>query len=185
MSDEGKPLKADHIFKKIVWRHTISISQAMEQATTWSITGVAAIVGLFISNLDSVGSLVSSIGLRWFLISFTASLVFGAISKQIGMTLGKGLEMIEKLEGVLSSDQGQMLMSQMSTPPKELIKEIVEPFFWPLSFYMKRSAIKGLDDYLSSDKRFVKLFCIQLIFVYLHGITAAIGLIALACSIIK
>lgn len=185
MSDEGKPLKADQTFKKIVWRHTVSLSHAMEQATTWSITGVAAIVGLFISNLDSVGTLVSSIGLRWFLISFTASLVFGAISKQIGMALGKGLEMIEKMEGVLYSDQGQMLMSQMSTPPRELIKEIAEPFFWPLSCYIRRSGFKGIEDYLSSDKRFVKLFCIQLIFVYLHGITAAAGLLVIACSIIK
>ena len=139
----------------------------------------------FISNLDSVGTLVSSIGLRWFLISFTASLVFGAISKQIGMSLGKGLEMIEKLEGVLYSDQGQMLMNQMSTPPKELIKKIVEPFFWPLSSYMRRSGLKGIEDYLFSDKRFVKLFCIQLIFVYLHGITAAVGLLVIACSIMK
>jgi len=185
MSDEGKPIKADQIFKKIVWRHTVSLSHAMEQATTWSITGVAAIVGLFISNLDSVGTLVSSIGLRWFLISFTASLAFGAISKQIGMVLGKGLEMVEKMEGVLYSDQGQILMNQMSTPPRELVNEIAEPFFWPLSSYMIKSGLKGIEDYLSPDKRFVKMFCIQLIFVYLHGITAASGILIIAYSIVK
>jgi len=185
MSDEGKPIQAEHIFKKIVWRHTISISHAMEQATTWSIAGVAAIIGLFISNLDSVAPLVSPFGLRWFLISLTASLVFGAIAKQIGMSLGKGLEMMEKLEGVLSSDQGRMLMGQMSTTPKELIKEIAEPFFWPLSFYIKQSGFKGIEDYLHSDKKFVKVFCVQLIFVYLHGIAAAIGLFIIAWAIAK
>lgn len=185
MSDEGKPIRADQIFKKIVWRHTVSISHAMEQATTWSITGVAAIVGLFISNLDSARTIVSSVGLRWFLISFTTSLIFGAISKQIGMALGKGLEMVEKMEGVLYSDQGLQLMSQLSTPPRELIKEIAAPFFWPLSSYMRRSGFKGIEDYLSSDKRFVKLFCIQLVFVYLHWIAAATGLIVIACSIAK
>lgn len=184
MSDEGKLIRPDQIFKKIVWRHTVSISHTMEQATTWSITGVAAIVGLFISNLDSVGGIVSSIGLRWFLISFTASLIFGAISKQIGMALGKGLEIIEKMEKLLYSEHGQALMKQMSTPPRELIKEIAEPFFWPLSNYMGRSGFKGIEDYLSADKRFVKLFCTQLIFVYLHGITAAAGLIVVACSIV-
>lgn len=185
MSDEGKPIRADQIFKKVVWRHTVSMSHAMEQAATWSIAGVAAIVGLFISKLDSIGTIVSSVGLRWFLILFTSSLIFGAISKQIGMALGKGLEMMEKLEGVLCSDQGQRLMSQMSTPPRELIKEIAAPFFWPLSSYMRRSGFKGIEDYLSSDKRFVKLFCVQLVFVYLHGIAAAAGLIVIACSIVK
>lgn len=107
-------------------------------------SGVAAIIGLFISNLDSVGTLVSSIGLRWFLISFTASLVFGAISKQIGMALGKGLEIIEKMEGILYSEHGKMLMSQMSTPPRELIKEIAEPFFWPLSRCMRKDGLRGI-----------------------------------------
>jgi hypothetical protein len=185
MSDEGKPISADQIFKKMVWRHTVSISHAMEQATTWSVTGVAAIVGLFISNLDSIGTIVSSVGLRWFLISFTTSIIFGAISKQIGMALGKGLEMAEKIEGELYSDQGIRLINQLSTPLRELIKEIAEPFFWPLSSYMRRCGTKGIEDYLSSDKRFVKLFCIQLVFVYLHGIAAAAGLIIVAYSIVK
>lgn len=185
MSDKGNPLSADQIFKKIVWRHTISISHAMEQATTWSLTGVAAIIGLFISNLNSVGTLVSSSGLRWFLISFTASLIFGAISKQIGMALGKGLEMVEKLEGVLYSDQGQALIGHMTTPPRELMKEIAEPFFWPLSSFIRRGGFQGIEDYLSSDKRFVRLFCTQLIFTYLHGITAAAGLLVIACSIAR
>ena len=67
----------------------------MENASTWSITGVAAIIALFITNLNSIGTLVSYNGLLWFLISFTASLVFGAISKHIGMSLTKYLEMIE------------------------------------------------------------------------------------------
>ena len=185
MSDEGNPLSADQIFKRIVWRHTISISHAMEQANTWSLTGVAAIVGLFISNLNSVGTLVSSAGLRWFLISSTASLIFGAISKQIGMALGKCLEMVEKLEGVLYSDQGQALISHTTTPPRQLMKEIAEPFFWPLSSFIRRRGFQGIEDYLSSDKRFVRLFCMQLIFTYLHGITAAAGLLVIACSIAR
>lgn len=37
MSDEGTPLRADQTFKRVVWRHTVSLSHTMEQATTWSI----------------------------------------------------------------------------------------------------------------------------------------------------
>ena len=50
---------------------------------------------------------------------------------------------------------------------------------------MKKSGIKGIEDYLTTDKNFVKLFCVQLIFMYLHGISAAAGLILIAFSIIK
>src|SRR5258708_38167601 len=98
MSDEGTPLKPEHIFKRIVWRSTPSMSEAMDQATTWSITGLAAIIGLFISKLDAIGQLVSRAGLRWALILFTASLVVGAFSKQFGVAITKGLAMMEKME---------------------------------------------------------------------------------------
>jgi hypothetical protein len=94
MTDEGQPIKPEHVFLKIIWRSTLGLSVSMEQATTWSITGLAAIIGLFISNLDSVGQLVSRQGLRWGLILFTGSLVIGALSKQIGMAIAKGLALL-------------------------------------------------------------------------------------------
>ncbi len=156
----------------------------MEQATTWSITGLAAIIGLFISNLDSVGQLVSRQGLRWSLILFTGSLVVGALSKQLGMAIAKGLAMLEKIESILSSEQGQLLMTNMSTSPTQLVEEMAEPFFWPLSTLMRRSGMKGLSDYLFSDKRLIKLFCVQLLLVNLHGLLAAAGLLVVASSIL-
>jgi len=76
-------------------------------------------------------------------------------------------------------------MSQMSIQPKDLVSEISEPFFWPLSIYIKKSGLNGIEDYLSSDKRLVKMFCTQLIFIYLHGITAVLGFLIIAYSIMK
>jgi hypothetical protein len=55
MSDEGKVLQPEHIFKKFIWRSSIEIGDPLEKFTTWTIGGVAAIVGLLVSNLDSVG----------------------------------------------------------------------------------------------------------------------------------
>ena len=185
MSDEGKPLQPEHVFKKVIWRGTLSLSESTEHATTWSITGIAAIAGLFISNLDSVGKLVQPAGVRWSLIFFTGSLVAGAFSKQIGMAITKGLAMIEKVEGLLATEHGQALMDHMSTPPAQLITELAEPFYWPLSTLMRRSGIEGMKDYLSADKRFIRLFCAQLIFVYLHGILAVAGFLCIACSIVE
>jgi len=184
MSDEGQPLKPEHVFKKVVWRSTLEMSESMEHATTWSITGIAAIVGLFISNLDSVGKLVRPEGLRWSLIFFTASLVVGALSKQFGMAVMKGIAMVEKIEGILSSEQGQALMNQMSTPLPKLMDEIAEPFWWPLSMMMRKEGEKGMKDYLSADKRFITLFCVQMLLVNLHGLFTAIGLVVIAASIV-
>ncbi len=184
MSDEGQPLKPEHVFKKVVWRNTLGMSESMDHATTWSITGIAAIVGLFISNIDSVGKLVSPEGLRWSLIFFTGSLVVGALSKQFGMAVMKGIAMVEKIEGILSSEQGQALMKQMSTPLPKLIDEIAEPFWWPLSTVIRKGGERGMKDYLSSDKRFITLFCVQMLLVDLHGLFAAIGLIVIAASIV-
>ena len=184
MTDEGQPIKPEHVFLKIIWRSTLGLSVSMEQATTWSITGLAAIIGLFISNLDSVGQLVSRQGLRWGLILFTSSLVIGALSKQIGMAIAKGLAMLEKMENILSSEQGQVLMTNMTTSPPQLVEEMAAPYFWPLSTLMRKSGMKGLSDYFFSDKRFIKLFCVQMLLVNLHGLLAAAGLVVVASSII-
>ena len=184
MTDEGQPIKPEYVFLKIIWRSTLGLGESMEQATTWSMTGLAAITGLLISNLDSVGQLVSRQGLRWGLILFTGSIVIGAVSKQIGMAIGKGLVMLEKIENILSSEQGQALMANMTTTPPQLVEKMAEPYFWPLSALMRKSGIKGLSDYLFSDKRFVKLFCVQMLLVNLHGLLAAAGLVVVASSII-
>jgi hypothetical protein len=184
MSDEGQPLKPEHIFKQVAWRSMFGISESMEQWTTWSITGIAAIVALFIGNLDSVGKLVSREGLRWSLICFTASLVLGALSKQLGIAIVNGVAMIEKLEGRLSSEQLKAVINQMSTPLPQLMDEIAEPFWWPLSTILRKAGRKGMTDYLSSDKRFIPLFCLQMLLVNLHGLFAAIGLVVIAATIV-
>lgn len=185
MSDEGKPIQPEHIFKKLTWRSIISMSAGMDHATTWSITGLAAVIGLFISKLDSIGQLVTRSGLRWALLFFTASLVVGAISKQFGAAITNGLATIEKMEALLSSKEGQSLMGQMTIEPRQLIEEIAAPFWWPLSKLMLRGGLKGLTDYLSADKRFIRLFQIHMVLVYLHGIFAITGFMIIAFSIIK
>ena len=185
MSDEGNPLQPEHVYKKVIWRSMLGLGNTMDDATTWSMTGVAAIVGLFISNLESVGELVSTAGLRWSLLLLTAALIFGALSKQFGMYLAKGLELIEKVEGILSSEQGQALLGQIQTEPKKLIDETAEPFWWPLSWMMRRGGRKGMSDYLSADKRLISLFCTQMALVYMHGIAAAAGLVVVSVSIMK
>ena len=84
MSDEGKPLQPEHVFKKVIWRGTLALGEGLDQFTTWTITGIAAIVALLVSNLDSISQIVSAGGLRGALILFTVSLLAAVTSKQIG-----------------------------------------------------------------------------------------------------
>ena len=50
MSDEGKKLQPEQVFKKVIWRSTLAVGGSIEQFTTWTITGIAAIVGLVVSK---------------------------------------------------------------------------------------------------------------------------------------
>ena len=183
MTDQSKPLQPEQIFKRVMWRSILSIGAALEQSTTWTITGVAAIVGLFISNLDSASKIIAVSGIRWSLILFASSLLAAAISKQIGMAVQSGVRTIGELESLLNSEPGKKLMDAMTVEPRELMKEIAEPFLWPLSWVMRRGGERGLQDYLSGDKRMVRMFCLQLYFNMLHSLLAVVALIVLAVSI--
>jgi hypothetical protein len=183
MSDEGKAIQPEHIFKKFIWRSTLEVGEAMERFTTWTITGIAAVAALVVGNLDSVAKIVSLASVKTSIVLFTFSLLAGAISKQLGMAVTAGINTLRKTEGLLNSESGQQLMDQMTIAPKDLVKELAEPFFWPLSALMRKSAQGGLVDYVAADKRFVKLFCLQFIFNAAHGLLAIAAFFAIAVGI--
>jgi hypothetical protein len=183
MSDEGKPITAEHVFKRIIWRSVLAIGASMEQFTTWTITGIAGMIGLFMSHLDSVSATVTPEGLRWSLILLAASLLTGVVSKQIGMAVAHGVETVNKMEAFLYSADGQRLMSHMTVEPKQLTRDIASPFVWPLSWLMRRSGARGVQDYSSADRRFIRLFCFQLYSNLIHAVLAAAAIIKLAISI--
>jgi|GEM_PF-972310 hypothetical protein len=183
MSDRGKPMQPEHVFKKIVWRSTLALGSSLEQATTWTITGLAAIIGLFISKLDSVSRIVTPWGLRWSLILFACSLFVGAMSKLIGMAVENGLQTLQNMERLLESEEGAKLMQAMTVKPDELPEQLAKPFLWPISTLMLKGGQKGLDDYLSPDKKFIKMFYLQLYLNFFHGLLVLGGLITLAISI--
>ena len=183
MSDEGNPLQPEHVFKKVIWRGTIEIGEALERSTTWTLGGVAAIVGLLISNLDSVAKIVSLEGIKTSIVLFTASLLAGAISKQIGMAVTAGLSTLKQVDSLFASDAGQALLSQMTISPRELVMDLAEPFVWPLSQLVRRQGDRGVVDYVASEKRFVRMLCIQILLNGLHGLLALAAFLTIALSI--
>ncbi len=70
----------------------------------------------------------------------------------------------------------------MNIESTQLINDLASPYWWPLSTLMRKSGEAGIKDYLSSDKRFVKMFCLQLYTNMLHIVFAALAIIAvIAC----
>ena len=183
MSDENGPLLPEHIFKRVAWRGVLSLGASLEQFTTWTITGVAAIVGLMVSNLDSLSNIVAACGIRWSLVLFSMSLLAAAISKQIGMAVQSGISTIVQLENLLNSDEGRALLDAMTVEPRQLVKEMAQPFIWPLSGVMRRAGERGLKDYVSGDKRMIRMFCWQLYFNFIHGLLTVAALVVLALFI--
>lgn len=183
MSDEGKPITSEHVFKKFVWRHSIAVGESMERFTTWTITGCAALVALMISNLESINKIVSLSSLKLSIILFVISLLFGVVSKMLGMALQSGIRLLNDMENQLSSDSGKSIMNSMNIEPKRLINDLASPYWWPLSTLMRKSGDAGLKDYLSSDKRFVKMFCLQLYTNLFHIIFASLAIVAVVVCV--
>lgn len=172
-------MDADQIFKRILWRGVVGISPAMERFTTWTITGVAAISALVISNLDSIGNMVSSDGLKYSIYLMVASLLFGVFSKQLGMAQTATMELVDTLQNALDSEQGQSLIGALRSDPEKLKREVAEPFWWPISWLMSKGFEAGFDDPLTADKRLVSRFCLQVSTNLAHVLLAAASLITL------
>ena len=94
MSDEGSQMTPEQIFKRFVWRQSIAMGENMEKFTTWTITGCAALVGLIISNLESINEIIPITSLRYSILLFVASLLFGVASKMFGMALTSGINLL-------------------------------------------------------------------------------------------
>lgn len=183
MPDDGKPPTAEDVFKRIVWRNVLAIGGGMQQFTTWTITGTAGIIAFFVGHLDSISDIVSDRGVSWSLTLLALSVLAGVVSKQFGMAVAHSLVTITKMETFLQGPDGQRLMSEMSIAPKQLNKEIADPFLWPLSSLMRRSGERGGKDHSAADTHFIRLFCVQLYTNLLHTLLAAAAIIILAASI--
>ena len=173
------------IFKKIVWRSCLAISARLEQNTTWSLTGVAATVALLISNLDSLSKLVSLNGIKTALVLLPLSLLAALISREVGIAVINSLETVKNLESYLLPENGEQLKSGVTISPSQLAREIAEPFLWPMSFIVRKAGERGAIDHLATDKRVIRLFCVQVYSNMFHGLFAIGAFLAIALSIHK
>jgi len=183
MSDEAQQLEAEKKYKQWVWRNMVAGSAAALQAIGWSITAVAAIAALLIDKLDTIGNAVSLTGLKWGLVFFAFSLLFGALCKFLGWAVINSLEAMAKAEAFSKSADGQEIWKDLPRDRNRLMIEVAEPFWWPLSSYYRAAVVKAMADPLSNEKRLIKMNCLQVFSSAFHILFATLAIIIVGFSI--
>jgi len=170
-------LNANEAFVRAAFHSQGKISKALADYATWTVTGVAAIIGALLVNSESVTKAVEPHMLKWGMVVLICSLVIGGLCKQAGEAFLAGLESIESLVATLST-----LDSSYGGDLDQAVieKELVDGYLWPMSMFIKRSFAGGTRDNLHAEKRLMKVLSIQIFAAWLQTASAAGGLIVLA-----
>ena len=176
-------LSPEDRYKHLLYIGSVAAAEPLETFATWTVAGLAAIVALLLSHLDTLRHAMYACALRWGIISLVVAMVFGALTKQFGIVIRTGIAVINSLYAALHSPDGVAMLSAMKADSEKLPAELVKPFLWPFRCFLERNARKGMVDPLHGEKRFIKFLCIQIYFSYGMYLFAAIGLIILCCGI--
>lgn len=147
------------------------------------LTGIAAILGLMVANLDSLQKVVHGAYLKWSLSLLVISVVLASIAYLLSTTLKARNEVIYQLEKALNSMEAQAVLSQMTTEQSEVRRELCEPFFGPMKWFMARAAENGANDQFATEKCGITLMVWQAYAMWLSLALAAVGLITLVIGL--
>lgn len=167
-------------FLRITWNYSLQAAGPMGEFSAWCLTGVAAIAALIIANIATVTASTSEGTVRNSLLSFTVSILAGALTKQLGIALTAGLRILDDFYAEAESEEFCQMIAAIQVNPKQVHSLLARPFWPVIRSYVRRCAEAGSKDWLRSEKRFVGLFCFQLTtaFIQLCGAAAGIGFLA-------
>jgi len=152
------------------------------QLTLWFITGIAAIIGLLISNLDSASLLIEFAYIKAALILLIVSLFFGLVARSYAIAAEGSVRTANRLYEVFTSPEGSKMMEDLVREGLDLStlsKDLSEPFYGPMKSQFQKAGDAGAQDFLISEKRGVKWFCHFIYAAVFQGIFAFSGLISL------
>jgi hypothetical protein len=178
-----KHLSAKQNVLRLMYMNVLLITKPIAEFSTWLLAGVGAIIGAVLVNVEAVSSVLSATSLRWGITFLVASLLTGVVAKQIGASLSASRGSMEDLYNELETPDGSTALEGAFESPEELKEEFSAAFLAPLRGMMRRGFERGGQDPLAGEKRFVKLFCIQLYALWAQNISGAIGLLILAFGI--
>jgi hypothetical protein len=176
-------LTPEQNFIRLVFVRILSVSAPLGEFATWVLTGTIAILGAVVVKVDTISKVLSTSSLHWGLTLLVISLLAGVFTKHLGIALSAGLSLSEELFDELMSSEGINTIQSMTSSFEELKLEMTSAFLPPLNWIMKKAFDHGLIDPLAGEKRFVRLFSIQVYAFWTQSISGVLGLLILAFGI--
>lgn len=149
----------------------------------WMLTGVAAILGVIVANLESIQNVVSDANLKISLGLLIASVLLAAVGYLLSTMLKARNDVGSKLEQILGTDQGKALLAKMTIEQSQLHEELCKPFFGPMRFLIRRAAKRGVNDQFAMEKGGITLMLWQAYAMWLSLPLAAAGLVVLVLGL--
>lgn len=178
-----KHLKPEHQLLRVIYAGVLTVAEPIEAFSVWCITGAAAILALLVVNIDSVSKIISTSGLRWGIVLLTVSMLAGAVAKQLGIVLKRGIALTDAMYAEIATPGGAAAMDNMTLSTEDFQDQMVAPFLWPFKKIMLHAARRGAADPIAGEKRFVRMLCVQMYASYIQMACAAAGLLFLAIGI--
>lgn len=144
---------------------------------------MAAIVALLIAHLDIIRLAVSPCSVRWGIALLVGAMLLGVVVKYLGILIRTGVAVTGSLYQHLNSPEGQSNLSEITIPLDQLSAELSKPFWWPFRQLLERAGKRGIRDPLNSEKRFIKMLCVQSYCFYAMCLAGAVALTIRACGL--
>ena len=170
-------------FITVCWRTILDMAGPVSEQYRWMLTGIAAILGIMVANLDSIQKVVHDAHLKGSLCMLVASVVLASIAYLLSIALKARNDITYQLEKILGSEQAQAVLAQMTTDQSELRQQLCKPFFGPMKLIMSRSAEKGANDPFAMEKGGITMIVWQTYAMWASVALAGVGLIVLVIGL--
>ena len=171
------------LFLTVCWRTIIGMVAVVSEQYRALLTGIAAILGVIVANLNSIQAVVHDGYLKGSLCILVASVFLAAVAYLLSTALKTRNDVIGQLEQILGSAEAQAAMQGITTEASELRRELCAPFFGPMKWIMAKSAEEGATDPFAIEKGSIRLIVWQAYAMWLAMFLAALALTILVLGL--
>lgn len=155
-------------------------SAALDQFSSWLLSGFGAAFALLFANIDVVSKHVAVTSLRTGLMLFLCALVAGVVAKFLSSIVSAGAEAAEQ-GGVIGRD---LAAAQIEVNVKRMFEETERAFYWPMRILVASSFNKvSTGDFAAAGRLHTKIAQVQGIFVVSEVTLAAGSAMVLGCGL--
>ena len=145
----------------VTWRTIIGMSATVSEHYRWIVTGIAAVLAVVIANLKPIQEVVHDGYLKTAVSLLVVSVFLSSVAYMLSLALKVRVEVMDKVEGILTSPAGQSVMADLKVTVPELNAEMCRPFFGPMKWLMLRAAQKSALDPFSAERGSIRLLVWQ------------------------